>query len=562
MTSSALYRRWRPQTFGDLLGQDHVVRTLQAAIREDKVSHAYLFSGSRGTGKTSTARILAKALNCERGPAEEPCNECDTCAAITDGSSLDVIEIDAASHGGVDDVRDLRDSAVLSPASARRKIYIIDEAHMVSTQGWNAFLKTVEEPPDHVVFVFATTEPQKVLATILSRCQRFEFRRISSGQLADHLKRVCQVEGINAEDTALAMVARAAEGGARDALSTLDQLASAGPVTVADATRLLGVTNLEALFQAADAIVDQRSGEVVDLIAQLVEEGQDLRVFARGLLEHLRGLLLTAQLEKPEQVLDVGDDTLQRYREQSTRTHPAVLYHAMRAVTDALGDMRQLTPPRLALEMALLRVTMPQLEESATAAVSRIARLERLIEVSAAPVAGASEPSTPEADRASSTPAPRKGPAPKAPVSQPFAPEASSVPPPQAAVSAIVDTDAMRRAWPSVLDAVKQRSRVLHSKLATAHLVEVADGLLHLEHPQAFLAENLGSGKSAEAIQDAVHEVLGARLRVSVTHRTAPSTDEPELNAANFGSETIAADAFDPIDVFKQGFGPDLEVEE
>jgi DNA polymerase III subunit gamma/tau len=572
MTSSALYRRWRPQTFGDLLGQDHVVRTLQAAIREEKVSHAYLFSGSRGTGKTSTARILAKALNCERGPAEEPCNECPTCIGITEGSSLDVIEIDAASHGGVDDVRDLRDSAVLSPASARRKIYIIDEAHMVSTQGWNAFLKTVEEPPDHVVFVFATTEPQKVLPTILSRCQRFEFRRISSNQLADHLRRICEAEKITAEDSALQMIARAAEGGARDALSTLDQLASAGPVTVADATRLLGVTNIEALFQAADALVDQRSGEVVDLIAQLVDEGHDLRVFARGLLEHLRGLLLSAQLEKPEQVLDVGDETLQRYKEQATRTHPSVLYHAMRAVTDALADMRQLTPPRLALEMALLRVTMPQLEETATAAVSRIARLERLVEVGGAPVAEQKAPeqaTPPKAVAQKPEPAakttPEAGPA-KGATSAAKAPKKAAKAEPEApapvpsAVSADLDLDMVRKAWPTVLDAVKRSSRVLHSKLAAAHLVDVSDGVLHLEHPQAFLAENLSSGKSAEHVGAAIQEVLGARVRLKVTHRAGAS--EEELDTSNFDRETVAADAFDPIDVFKQGFGPDLEVEE
>lgn len=583
MTSSALYRRWRPQTFADLLGQEHVVRTLQAAIREDKVSHAYLFSGSRGTGKTSTARILAKALNCESGPGEEPCNECSTCRGITEGSSLDVIEIDAASHGGVDDVRDLRDSAVLSPASARKKIYIIDEAHMVSTQGWNAFLKMVEEPPAHVVFVFATTEPQKVLPTILSRCQRFEFRRISSNTLADHLRRVCNVEGVTAEDAALMMVARAAEGGARDALSTLDQLASAGPVTVADATRLLGVTNLEALFQAADAIVDQRPNEVIDLVGQLVEEGHDLRVFARGLLEHLRGLLLASQLEKPEQVLDVGDDTLQRYKEQGQRTHAAVLYHAMRAVTDALGDMRQHTPARLALEMALLRVTMPQLEETATSAVSRIARLERLVEVGGAPLSDPSptapvqtperEPDRPAAMPPAAPPAAKTSwgdaeapkPAPKAPVQKAEPPKPAAEPPATPAtggVSATVDSDAIRRAWPSIMDVVKQQSRVLHSKLQAVHIVGIEENALHLEHPQAFLAEGLSTGKSAETITAAVHQILGARLRIQVSHRAAPASDEPELSTENMERETTVADAFDPVDVFKQGFGHDLEVEE
>ena len=277
MTSIALYRRYRPQSFEDVLGQEHVTEILQTSIREGRIGHAYLFSGSRGTGKTSTARILAKALNCEKGPTPNPCNVCDTCVAITEGSSLDVIEIDAASHGGVDDVRELRENALLAPAIARKKIYIVDEAHMVSTQGWNAFLKTVEEPPEHVIFVFATTEPHRVLPTILSRCQRFDFRRISSATIAEHLARVAKEEGIDADEGALQLIARSAEGGVRDALSTLDQLAAGGSVTVQDAARLLGSSTGDLMFEFADALATGDTGGAVQRVAQLVEEGHDLR---------------------------------------------------------------------------------------------------------------------------------------------------------------------------------------------------------------------------------------------------------------------------------------------
>ena len=233
----ALYRRYRPETFTEVIGQDHVTEPLRVALANNRVNHAYLFSGPRGCGKTTSARILARALNCEQAPVADPCGECDSCQDLARGGpgSIDVIEIDAASHGGVDDVRELRENALLAPAIARKKIYIVDEAHMVSTQGWNAFLKTVEEPPDHVIFVFATTEPHRVLPTILSRCQRFDFRRVSSAQIAEHLARVSKEEGIEADEGALQLIARSAEGGVRDALSTLDQLAAAGTVTVQDA---------------------------------------------------------------------------------------------------------------------------------------------------------------------------------------------------------------------------------------------------------------------------------------------------------------------------------------
>jgi DNA polymerase-3 subunit gamma/tau len=441
VTSLALYRKYRPQRFEDVLGQEHVTETLQAAIKEDRVGHAYLFSGSRGTGKTTTARILAKALNCESGPTPTPCNTCDACTGVSEGRSLDVIEIDAASHGGVDDVRELRENAVLAPAAGRKKIYIVDEAHMVSTAGWNAFLKTVEEPPAHVVFVFATTEPHKVLATIASRCQRFDFRRVSSQTIAEHLAKIAKDEGIEADEGALQLIARTAEGGVRDAMSMLDQLASSGSITAADAARLVGTAGADVLFEFADTLASSDTGAAVHVLARLVESGQDLRVFARGLLEHLRALLITKYVAEPDALIDANDETRARYASQADAFGAGRLVHLIRLVTDALADMREQTSPRLALELAVVRATMPETDDSAAAAIARIERLERMLDVRDAPVGG------PEvaADRAPEPPKPKKAAARKTTVKkrEQTEPEAAA---PVAPAAGALDVEKIRRA--------------------------------------------------------------------------------------------------------------------
>jgi len=556
VTSIALYRRYRPQTFEDVLGQEHVTETLQTSIREGRIGHAYLFSGSRGTGKTSTARILAKALNCEKGPTPNPCNTCNTCIAITDGSSLDVIEIDAASHGGVDDVRELRENALLAPAIARRKIYIVDEAHMVSTQGWNAFLKTVEEPPEHVIFVFATTEPHRVLPTILSRCQRFDFRRISSAQIAEHLARVSKEEGIEADEGALQLIARSAEGGVRDALSTLDQLAAGGSVTVQDAARLLGSSTGDLMFEFADALAQSDTGAAVERIAQLVEEGHDLRVFARQVVDHLRALLLTKQVAEPGDLIDATDETRARLAAQADGFSGAKLLHALRAFVDAMSEMRQQAAPRLSVELAVVRVTMPEADDSAASAIARIERLERVLEVQRSgeqPPPAATKAETPAPEPAETAPAPKptkraktstKTPVEKAPLEEQTKPEPSTA-------AGLVDLEMVRRSWPVVLEEVRQKSRKLHALLGDAGVQSFDGRVITVEVRFAIHGDMVTEAKNAAIVAGAMQSVFG----ISPVVRAVVSARAEETSETFDAIDDTSAD---PLDVLKSGFGDDL----
>jgi DNA polymerase III subunit gamma/tau len=542
MSEIALYRRWRPQTFGDVVGQEHVEKTLQGQVAEGRIAHAYLFSGPRGTGKTSSARILAKALNCEQGPTPEPCNKCDACVSITDGTSLDVIEIDAASHGGVDDVRDLRENVLLAPAIARKKVYIVDEAHMVTTQGWNAFLKTIEEPPAHVVFVFATTEPDKVVSTIKSRCQRFDFRRISAEAIGTHLARVCREEKIEADEAALAILARHADGSARDALAALDQLASSGAVTADRALGLLGTAPTETLFELADAFASRDAGAALKIIGRVVDEGRDLRVLTRQALEHFRALLFVKQVPEGGTLVDATEETRVRLEAQATRFAPAQLVHALRLLADAQAEMRQQAPPRMTLELAIVRAAMPEADTGVEAALARIERLERLLDV-AGPPAAAPEPA-PQAE----TPAPTEREARRAKrtaAPPPPVVEEQRIPPP-----AGVDTEKVIRDWPVVLEEVRKASRNVRALLNDVRPVSFENGSLTLEARYAFHAAQLTAEKAANILGGAFRVVFGGTPRIATlvsenAPEPAPTADEP-------------AEPVDPLEALKAGLGAEV----
>ncbi len=367
--SQALYRKWRSQTFEEVIGQEHVTQTLRNALRDGRIAHAYLFSGPRGTGKTSTARILAKALNCTGPEDERPCNRCPTCVAINEGRMLDLIEIDAASNNSVDDIRDLREKVGFRPSEGRYKIYIIDEVHMLSSSAFNALLKTLEEPPPHTRFVLATTEPHKIPATVLSRCQRFDFRRIPVPEITAHLRHIVEVEGFQADDEALTAMARSAQGCMRDAVSLLDQMLSFGAerVTLEQVHQVLGAVSSESVVALVDALAAKDVTAGLTLIQQLVTQGASLHEFDQQVVEHLRGVMVLKMTGSPDLLQDLPTELVARMEEQANQLPLAVTLHAVKRFSEAAPALKGGYQPQLPLELAFIEAietTEPKVVES------------------------------------------------------------------------------------------------------------------------------------------------------------------------------------------------------
>jgi DNA polymerase III subunit gamma/tau len=375
----SLYRRHRPRTFADVVGQEHVVRTLRNAVEQGKVHHAYLFVGSRGTGKTSMAKILAACLNCVDGPTVEPCGECESCVAIASATSLDVIEMDAASNNSVDDIRELRERVAYAPVSGRSKVYILDEAHMLSTQAWNAFLKTLEEPPPDTIFVLATTEAQKVLPTVVDRCHRFDFGRPTVEQIAEVLRRAARAESIALSDAAVSLIARHATGSFRDALGTLEQLVtySGKSVAIEDVLAVLGVADAELLFAALDAIADHDPGEALRVATRLSESGRDPSQFFADLEAHARELLVVQTLGDVPRELRVTPDRDERLVAQAQRLDRDAATRLLDLLAAGLEAMKNGADAPTQLELALVKAAAPDVDASTRALLARLERLER-----------------------------------------------------------------------------------------------------------------------------------------------------------------------------------------
>jgi DNA polymerase-3 subunit gamma/tau len=531
--SLALYRKYRPGTFAEVVGQEHVTEPLQQALRSGRIHHAYLFSGPRGCGKTSSARILARSLNCEQGPTPTPCGTCDSCVALAPNGpgSLDVIEIDAASHNGVDDARDLRERVYFAPVSSTYKIYIIDEAHMVTAQAFNALLKVVEEPPPHVKFIFATTEPDKVLTTIKSRTFHYRFRLIPPAVLREFLAGLCVREGIEVDPLVLPLVVRAGAGSARDALSVLDQLAAgAGDsgVSYDGALSILGYTDAALLDEAVDAFTAADGAGVFRAVDRVIEAGLDPRRFAQDLLERFRDLLVLDAVPDAGEtgLLDAPADELERMRGQAARFGRAGLTRAADVMALALVDMRGTTSPRLVLELACARVLLPAASSDNAALLTRLDRIEKRLSVTepAAPTPAAA----PEPAVVPPTPAPEPAVVPPTP-----APESQPV---SAASTGTVDLPALRRLWDDVLDAVKQRNRSAHAMLKEyAQPVAVDAKHVTLAFNNAAIARQFEQQGKPEYFQEALHEVAGIALQVRTsTEGAAPNgagapVDVPEM---------------------------------
>jgi len=576
--STSLYRRHRPGSFDEVVGQQHVVRTLRNAVEGDKVHHAYLFVGSRGTGKTSMAKILARSLNCERGgPTVTPCGECESCVTIAAGTSIDVIEMDAASNRSVDDVRDLRERVAYAPAGGHWKVYILDEAHMLTKEAWNAFLKTLEEPPPRTVFVLATTEAHKVMPTIADRCQRFDFQRPSLEQISEVLQRVAAAESIVVDDGAVAMIARSASGSFRDALGTLDQLVAFGgsPVELDSVLEMLGAADAELLFEAVDAVAAEDPRAVLLGVERMARSGRDPSQFARDLLAHLRHLLITQTTgEVPTSFVVTATDT-ERLRAQAGAIGAGALVRTIDELADALTAIREGDEARLAVEIALLKAARPDLDPSAEGLLRRVERLEKGLPArdegqrDADPVAPGDPPPLPVAKASSGVVPPSAPPASSAPPAdepeyerpplddEPApAEEDEAEPQPPAASVAVADLDLaeLTRVWPSVLDELAKTAPALAATFEGARPVGMGEGGPEIGFPAdaSFNKRKAESPERKEAVVAAFAAVVGEELRPSyVTLEEGEEAPPPDVPAP--GSEEL--DEEEILEKVKSEFG-------
>jgi len=536
MSYQVFARKWRPQVFEDVVGQGHITRTLQNAITTNRLAHAFLFSGPRGVGKTTTARILAKALNCKEGPTPTPCGKCDSCRETAAGTSVDVIEIDGASNRGIEHIRELRETVKYAPVGGKYKVYVIDEVHMLTNEAFNALLKTLEEPPPHVIFIFATTEPQKIPATIHSRCQRYGFKRIALAEITAKLREITDKEGITISDQGLSMIARAAEGSMRDSQSLLDQAVSYSGMSIKDEDlqTTLGAVAQETLRAFADGILARDAGRLLKHIDALLEQGQDMRQLLAGLVEHIRNLLIVSIAKDPDRAIELPATDVELIRQQAASTNPERLVLLFDSLSKTLDEMRWSPHQRFTLEVGLVKACSMAPLRPLAEVLERMKILETQLGAGGNPAAarpvGVHE-------RPAGYAAVRKA--------EPAAPTAS-----KAATTGIPASPS--DPWKRIMAVLKQKKPNLSSALGTSSLLELTDDALVVGiQGSAFQLELAEKKESRELIEQLAAETLGKHFQVRFRLLAAAAgTAPPAAAAGTSGSEPPDPFVQDTLNIF------------
>jgi DNA polymerase-3 subunit gamma/tau len=523
---TALYRQWRPETFEEVIGQEATIRILENQIKGKRIGHAYLFCGSRGTGKTSTAKIFAKAVNCLNPQNGSPCLKCDVCKKLSLDNNMDVIEIDAASNNGVDEIRELRDKVKYPPVIGQYRVYIVDEVHMLTTGAFNALLKTLEEPPEHIIFILATTEPHRLPATILSRCQRYNFKRISIKPIVDKLESVAKQTDVQAERVALNTIARWAEGSMRDALSLMDQCIGFCGNTISnkDVLTILGTADQEFIFSVAQNIINGNVSELFYQIDLLIEDGRDILVFLKDLIYHLRNLLIIKVCNDPTDLLNVGDSTLAAYQEQSQSASQERLVRAIEVLSALEPDMKWSTQPRVLLELALVKICRPEEEETLDAILDRVTVLEQRFKSGL----GVVDRKTPAKDVSKPDPMPLsvKDSAPKA----------------QQLVDKGKDkVKAAIIAWPEILKAIKKERIAIYSLIRDCQhrMLNNETMVLTFSPEQQFFMETVNKDDSRKFIEETIEKITGRHIKLHCRLEKNSEEEEDEVDTEDVVEKAI-----------------------
>ncbi|WP_437629353.1 DNA polymerase III subunit gamma/tau [Clostridium paraputrificum] len=544
MAYTALYREWRPKNFEDVVGQEHITTTLKNQIQNDRIAHAYLFCGTRGTGKTSTAKVMAKALNCLNPVNGEPCNECEMCKKINEGLAIDVTELDAASNNGVDKIRDIIDDAKYPPQEARFKVYIMDEVHMLSMGAVNAFLKTLEEPPANVIFILATTDPQKLPITILSRCQRFDFKRISKSDISDRLRKIVGAQGVLADEKSLELISRVSDGAMRDALSILDQSIAMGDgsVNYDSVVGILGLVTNEYLFNITSAIIERNIQKAMNIIEEVVYAGKDINLFIKDLTGHFRNLLMAKVTNNPEEVLDMSMENINLIKEQGSRIRVEEIMRDIRILQEAEGNAKISKQARLYLELATIKMCKIEYDTSSEVILARINRLEEVIKSGKIQVAQAQQGSNQD-DEVSNV---QKRVATQDVINKEQA--VTETPVIEVNTNATTSIGDIQRAWHDILEALKaRRAMVIYASLMTGRPVACNNGivLIKYEEEYAFNKIRLEKPDNIKVINEVVSEVMRERLKVRFTVETK---EEAERNPEEVLLQALGESALEIID--------------